>query len=339
MKKYKYNTSFIHEGVKFTVHADTQTELFAKAAARMAEIDEKKRASMTVKGWAKKATAAYKIRQSEKTRQDFESILRCHIYPAIGHLQLGQVTRSDCQAILNSLAGSSTSLIRKVHQALCFILDTAEAEDLIRKSPARKLVVPDGSKTPSRSITHKERYHLLKCYLKEPRFILFLLMLYCGCRPAEAARAKGGDISMTEKGPVLFIRGTKSENAERVVPMPNVLYKRVKDVSADSYIASTELGTPYTKQGYHRLVKRLKREMNLSMGCETYRNQLVPPYPLAEDFRPYFLRHTYGSDLIGKMDLKTLSYLMGHADIGMTANTYLHVGEDHLAKAVDVING
>ena len=339
MKKYKYNTSFIHEGVKFTVHADTQTDLLSKAALRIAEIDDRKRHSMTVEGWTEKAIRAYKIRQNEKTRSDFESILRCHIYPAIGHLQLNQVSRSECQAILNSVSDKSASLIQKVHQALCFVFDTAEAEDLIRKSPARKLVIPKGSKKNSRSITHKERYHLLRCYLKEPKFILFLLMLYCGCRPAEAARVKGGDITMTEKGPMLAIHGTKTVNAERIVPMPKVLYKRLKDVPAHVYVATTEAGNPHTKTSYDRLLKRLKREMNIDMGCELYRNALVPPYPLADDFRPYLLRHTYGSDLIGKLDLKTVSYLMGHADIRTTANIYLHVREDHLSKAADAING
>ena len=338
MKKYKINTSFIHKGEKFTVHADTQTELFAKAAARMAEIDERKRIDMTVEGWTKKAIDAYKIRQSEKTRADFESIMRRHIYPSIGHLSLKDVTRTDCQMILNSVSDKSSSLIRKVHQALCFVFETAEAEDLIIKAPTRKLVVPQGRKAEARSITHKERYHLLKCYLKDPRFSLFLLMLYCGCRPAEAARVKGCDIYMTDKGPMLAIHGTKTENAERIVPIPSVLYKRIKGTPADAYVATTEKGTPFNKQGYHRLVKHLKREMNLSMGCKTYRNKLITPYPLQDDFRPYLLRHTYGSDLIGRLDLKTLSYLMGHADISTTANVYLHVGDDHLAKAADVIN-
>ena len=35
-----------------------------------------------------------------------------------------------------------------------------------------------------------------------------------------------------------------------------------------------------------------ERAMNISMGCKTYRNALIPPYPLAADFVPYCLRHT-----------------------------------------------
>lgn len=339
MKKYKYNTSFRYGGKKYTIHADSQTELHLKAAAKLQELEERDRTDLTVEEWANRAVAAYKIRQSDKTRSDFESVLRCHIFPVIGHLRLDQVRRTECQMLLNGVAGKSRSLIQKVHQALCFIFDTAEAEDLIVKSPARKLVIPKGTKAEARSLTHKERYHLLRCYLKEPRFILFLLMLYCGCRPAEAARVKGEDIIETEKGPMLVIHGTKTENAERVVPLPKLLHKRIKDVPRGAYVAATSAGNPHTKTSYDRLVRRLRREMNLSMGCRTYRNELIAPYPLADDFRPYLLRHTYGSDLIGKLDIKTVSYLMGHADIRTTANVYLHVREDHLEKAAEVING
>ena len=69
--------------------------------------------------------------------------------------------------------------------------------------------------------------------------------------------------------------------------------------------------------------------MNISMGCTVYRNQLIPPLPLADDFVPYMLRHTYCTDLKKHgVDLRLAKQLMGHADIKMTADIYDHADDE-----------
>lgn len=43
--------------------------------------------------------------------------------------------------------------------------------------------------------------------------------------------------------------------------------------------------------------------------------------------RPHVCRHTYCSNMAKSgMNPKTLQYLMGHSDIGVTMNTYTHLG-------------
>lgn len=56
---------------------------------------------------------------------------------------------------------------------------------------------------------------------------------------------------------------------------------------------------------------------------------------------PHVCRHTYCSNMAKSgMNPKTLQYLMGHSDIGVTLNTYTHVGledaADELKKMEDV---
>ena len=53
--------------------------------------------------------------------------------------------------------------------------------------------------------------------------------------------------------------------------------------------------------------------------------------------RPHVCRHTYCSNMAkAGMNPKTLQYLMGHSDIGVTLNTYTHLGledaEDELER-------
>lgn len=50
---------------------------------------------------------------------------------------------------------------------------------------------------------------------------------------------------------------------------------------------------------------------------------------------PHICRHTYCSNMAKSgMNPKTLQYLMGHSDIGVTLNTYTHLG---LEDAMDEI--
>lgn len=58
---------------------------------------------------------------------------------------------------------------------------------------------------------------------------------------------------------------------------------------------------------------------------------------------PHICRHTYCSNMAKSgMNPKTLQYLMGHSDIGVTLNTYTHLGledaEDELKRLEDLQN-
>lgn len=91
---------------------------------------------------------------------------------------------------------------------------------------------------------------------------------------------------------------------------------------------------------YTDLWRSFKRQLNISMGCKVYRNQLIAPYPLDEGFRPYYLRHTHCTDLQKKgVDVRTAQYLMGHSDITITANIYTHADNQTIIDAADKING
>lgn len=55
---------------------------------------------------------------------------------------------------------------------------------------------------------------------------------------------------------------------------------------------------------------------------------------------PHVCRHTFCSNMAKSgMNPKTLQYLMGHSDIGVTLNTYIHIGyEDAKEELKRVVN-
>lgn len=333
--------SFTFEGKRYFVKGRTEEEAIIKRAEKKKELESGRvviASSMTVADWAYRAVDTYKTRQKEITKKKYVGNMRHNILEQIGTMPLKSVKPIHCQEVLNMQSGKSKAQIAEVCQTLKFIFGKAYENGLIATNPAEHIIKPIGTKTYRRTITENERTHLLKVADSDPRFTLFLLMLYCGCRPSEAMEAQGRDISKMDGYPVLHIRGTKTARADRYVPIPNEFYQKIKKTEPFSYIAPNAAGRKHNESSYKRVCANLRREMNISMGCRVYRNQLIPPLPLADDFVPYDLRHTYCTDLQKKgVDIRTAQYLMGHADIKMTANIYTHADNSTVISAAKLL--
>lgn len=51
------------------------------------------------------------------------------------------------------------------------------------------------------------------------------------------------------------------------------------------------------------------------------------------DVTPHVCRHTFSSNMANSgMNPKTLQYIMGHSDIGVTLNTYTHIGYEEASQ-------
>ena len=342
MKTYKYKTSFTFEGQRIYVYAKTKQELYRKAAEKKLALERNLvvyDSTMPLSQWAETALATYKADVSEKTFEDIRIRMNKHVLAELGKFPIGKIKPVMCQNFINGKKGFSQEYINKIYQDLYFLFEKAKQNHMVSENPAEFIVRPKGHTTHRRAITANERAHLIKVCADNSRFLPFLVMLRCGCRPAESLAIKHGDISVKEGIPYLHIRGTKTVNSDRTVPMPLDLFTSLPKGSPFENVFLTVNGRPYTRSGYQSLVKALKRAMNISMGCRTHRNKLVPPFPLADDFVPYCLRHTYCTDLQkAGVDVRTAQKLMGHADISTTANIYTHQDEELLKEAAKKLN-
>lgn len=340
-KKYKYIQDFTFEGKRYKVRADSKKELALKVARKQLELENNLvvyDSRMPVKQWTLTALITYKTSLSDRALYEMKLRIQKHILPELGSIPIGKVKPVQCQQLLNSKEGFSKEYINKIYQDLNFIFRTAVENEMINKNPAANITKPKGTVTHRRSITNHEREHLLRVCDADPHYLLFLLMLYCGCRPAEAAECRANDIVVIDGISFLHIRGTKTENSDRQVPIPPYLLERIPDRDPFDVLSPNRHGRPHSLASYKRLVSHLYRDLNLSMGCRTYRNALIPPYPLAEDFVPYCLRHTYCTDLQkAGVDIRTAQKLMGHADIQTTANIYTHQDNETLKAAAKLL--
>ena len=97
-------------------------------------------------------------------------------------------------------------------------------------------------------------------------------------------------------------------------------YDKRKNIVSD-YIASTNVGTRNTYRNLERSLKRVISNTNLPQGISLHT-----------------LRHTFGSTLIRRgVSVEVVSKLMGHANIMITYNKYIHVLKEQEALAMDMI--
>lgn len=339
----RFEKTFTFEGKRYHVYGSTEREAIENMALKKRDLEEGRvtiNSKTSVKDWSELCIETYKVGVTDTTLRNINNFCRKHILPYIGHMSVGSVKPVMCQQILNRLEGYSKSYIAKVHQHLCFIFAKAKENQMINVDPTLNLTRPDGHTRHRRAITETERTHLLKVCYADRRLLPFLIMLQCGCRPAEALQVRANDIQLIEGVAALHIRGTKSDNADRYVPIPPDLLEYINKEPVTGFdLLSTKMdGSAHTYASYQQLRKHLRRVMNISMGAKIYRNQLVPPLPLAPDFTPYCLRHTYCTDLKkAGVPLGIAKDYMGHADISTTANIYSHSDADTFLQGAKIL--
>lgn len=317
-------------GVRHSVFGETEKECYEKIAIKKKCIEEGQiqlESSMRLKDFVDQIFRTYEKTVSDQTAYNNRSKIDSHILEHLGHMPLKKVKPLLLQDILNDMADHDYSdyMIGKVRQLMNWIFEKAVDNDLLRKNPAERLALPKGKPAEThRPITDTERKYILQVADTDQRFLYFLFMLFCGCRPSEAAEIKGMDIQEKNGSCFLHIRGTKTKNADRVVPVPDYLYQRIPKVDPFSYVVTNRTGKKIDNSSRQHLWNRFKRDLNLAMGCRTYRNELIPPLPLAPDLTPYCLHHTYCTDLAKKgIDIRIAQKLMGHSNISLTANIYI----------------
>ena len=110
------------------------------------------------------------------------------------------------------------------------------------------------------------------------------------------------------------IQEPKTESGVRYVPMTEEVEKCFRRIIANRTAPKTE---PMVALHWEKYMEHIIEKYN-----KIYRVQMPK-------VTPHVCRHTYCSNMAKSgMNPKTLQYLMGHSDIGVTLNTYTHLGAE-----------
>lgn len=330
--------TFMYNGKRYYVRGKTERAVIEKLILKKQALERDEvlnPARRTVASWALECVDTYKVNQSEITREKYLQKLKSYVLNEIGSLLIKDVTPIMCQRVLNLKGSKSKATINDTYQMLRFIFKYAKINKLINIDPTENLVKPSGYYNPRRSLTTSEEQHFLNVLNQHYVPLYFALMYYAGCRPSEASAIEFRDIVTRYGERYLHIRGTKTKAADRYVPIVDGLAKLLpRKLSPFELLCKNQQGQALNKDNKRRAWAHLSRLMNIDMGCKVYRNELLPPYPLATDISAYSLRHTFCTNLQKRgVDIRTAQYLMGHADIAMTANIYTHVDFELINQA------
>ena len=269
--------------------------------------------------------------------------------------KISQVKTSDAKLFLIKLQqdGRRYSTIKTVRGVLRPAFQMAVDDDVLRKNPfgfELATVVVNDSVTRE-AITRKQMRQFLKfvhddnvyCKYYEVVYILF----HTGMRISEFCGLTLKDLDMKNRiinidhqlqrtsDMRLVIESTKTNAGTRKLPMSEEVFRCfqaiIEDREAPRYerVVDGYTGFLFTdKEGLPLVAMHWEHRFNhmVKRYNDIYRVQMP-------NITPHVCRHTYCSNMAKSgMNPKTLQYLMGHSDIGVTLNTYTHLG---LEDAVD----
>ena len=159
----------------------------------------------------------------------------------------------------------------------------------------------------------------------------------------ESRRIRVDHQLVRERSGKYYVEKTKTACGVRYIPMTDDVYQSLKNILAcrkkvkvetivDGYSGFILLD----KDSKPKVALHIENEMRWAM--KKY-GKLHPDQPLP-NITPHVFRHTFCTNMANAgMDVKTLQYLMGHSDVGVTLNIYTHASYDRaaeqMAKLVD----
>lgn len=344
-----------YNGKKYEATGKTEAEALTKLADKLAAAkrgEEIVSGAMTVNTWYAQWMETYKKPKglAKKSVAMYDQKYKNYIRPAIGRLKLKDVRDIHLQKILNSQAGKSSSHAKKLRMILQEMFKRARQSRLIPYDPSELLELPQTTEGKRRSITDAERAEILKLAETHPRGLWVLTLLYTGMRPGETAALTWADVDIAKKeihvhaakeSGTLTVKGPKTAAGVRDIPIHSELLKRLLAARKTGFspVFPNAAGTMADDDTMRRWWKSFLRALDIQMGAEVYRNQIVVS-KLSPGLTPYCLRHTFCTDLQkAGVPINVAKELMGHSDISVTANIYTHRDNATLHAGIELLEG
>ena len=358
-KEYKYKRStFYHNNKQYVCYGKTQTEADKKAAIKQKALENGEIGisnKMTIKRWCYIWLETYKKSSglTAMTYKNYKRFIDNDIIPEIGNTKISDVKATHLQIILNNCKGKSESNLSKLRFVIKDIFKKAQNDSLINKDIAKNLELPKTNPVKARrSITDSERTMILKAAETHHFGLIAKLMLYTGMRNGEVIALDWIDIDLHNKRVYVSkakecgsnnIKAPKTDAGIREIPLPDVLVNDLVEAKQgrkphDPVFIQIRTGKRYTDKGFILAWNNFLRHMDIENGAVVFNNKIIKSV-IASDLTPYYLRHTFCTDLqIAGVELDVARRLMGHTNISITSKIYTHASNKVTQAAADKMN-
>ena len=293
----------------------------------------------------------------EKRANDRSSSVRviknpytCHLIPALGDRNIGDITRQDILDYQARLAQSkSVDTVNRVIKTLKQIFRTALKNELIDKDPCEFVDYLKQPKSDARDNKHRAldgfEYSVFIDAASEEHLRDF--SRFCkstGVRQGEAAALTASDIDenfiyisrtlMTnEEGKLVMGEYTKTHDSKRKIPINRTIKEILEEQvmpTDGSTIFKGKRGGFVTDKAINDMIRRTTKRLRES-GVEI------------ADFTCHAFRDTFATDYVRAHrdcggDAKTLQSLMGHSSMGITTDLYVHSLDDSMVEGMRTLD-
>ena len=285
------------------------------------------------------------------TEAGYKTVINLLKRDPFGKQRIDKVKVLDAQEWLVKLQknGRGYSSIHTIRGVLRPAFQLAVDNDYVRKNPFSfdlGTVIYNDSITRE-ALSREDEKKFLKFVKEDPHFCKYYDGIYIlfntGLRISEFVGLTINDIDFKHmkinvdhqlqrnNGIGYNIRDTKTESGGRLVPMTEEVAECFRRIFANRKTPKIEpmvdgyVGFLFLDKDEHPMV---------AMHWEKYFQHIVDKYNSIYKVQmpkvtPHVCRHTFCSRMASaRMNPKTLQYIMGHSDIGVTLNTYTHLGFD-----------
>ena len=300
---------------------------------------------------------SYKNTIKPNSQQSMEGIVRLHILPVFGDYKLDKLTTPIIQQQVNKWADKANKGEKGAYANYSFlnninrrILQYGVTMQVIQHNPARDVIIPRKQQNKEHKVKFFSNQELKQFldYLEDLDqssyenffdYVLYKTLLATGCRIGEALALEWSDIDL-KKG-VISISKTlnryqetntpKSKAGLRKIDIDKATVSLLKQYKKRQQVQSWQLGrsesivfTPFTtKYAYACLLRKRLQSHFKAAG--------VP------DISFHGFRHTHATIMLyAGIEAKDLQYRLGHSNISMTLNTYVHATKEGAKKAVSI---
>ena len=300
---------------------------------------------------------SYKNTIKPNSQQSMEGIVRLHILPAFGDYKLDKLTTPIIQQQVNKWADKANKGEKGAYANYSFlnninrrILQYGVTMQAIQHNPARDVIIPRKQQNKEHKVKFFSNQELkqfleyldsldLSSYENLFDYVLYKTLLASGCRIGEVLALEWSDIDL-KKG-IISISKTlnryqetntpKSKAGLREVDIDTATVSILKQYKKRQQLQSWKLGrsesivfTPFTtKYAYACLLRKRLQSHFKAAG--------VP------DISFHGFRHTHATIMLyAGIEAKDLQYRLGHSNISMTLNTYVHATKEGAKKAVSI---
>ena len=332
--------------IQRSVYGSTQKEVRQKLAQITAAIDKgtyQAPNKITVAAWMEEWLATFCANKVKPlTLSSYSAMIRNHIAPAIGAVELQAVKGAHIQRLYNSMtaAGLSGKTVKNVGAILHKAFSVAMKQGIIAANPCDAAELPKVEHKEIHPLTDDEIPRFLAAIDESPMRNAFALCLFAGLREGECLGLSWGQVNFKQgritisqqlqkeknRGAKYYIAPTTKSGKPRTIQPPAIAFEylraeRVKQLenrlkagplwdNPDDLVFTDGAGKHYA---IHTFYKRFKA-IAASIG--------------RPDARPHDLRHTAATVAIASgADIKSVQDLLGHATASFTLNVYAHTSE------------